>query len=156
LLKSLIGQLARAAQGALADEELGEEIVRFLCSGAKDTTAAAAKDWHHLEEACLYTAENVVQLRDETERIDQEKLCTIKTCQNQAAPKSAVEGKSPKGLEHVGKQSVGSNKVQTNFLSYWENEEGDITDGGGGMMRQVRGSRALLYMLEVCMAHLMR
>jgi hypothetical protein len=43
-LKSLIGQLGRSAQGALADKELGEEMVRFLCSGAKDTTAVAAKD----------------------------------------------------------------------------------------------------------------
>jgi hypothetical protein len=43
-LKSFIGQLERSAQGALADKQLGEEIVRFLHSGAKDTTAVAAKD----------------------------------------------------------------------------------------------------------------
>jgi hypothetical protein len=78
LLKSLIGQLGRFALGALADQELGEKMVRFLRFGDKNTTAATAKDWHHLGKACVYTAEDVVQLREEREQINQEKAAKIK------------------------------------------------------------------------------
>jgi hypothetical protein len=59
-LKALIAQLGGSAQDALADEELGDEMLRTLCSGAKDTTAVAAKDRRHLGKARVYTAEDVV------------------------------------------------------------------------------------------------
>jgi hypothetical protein len=89
-LKALISQLERSAPGALADKELGEEMVRFLRSGAQDTTVAIANDWCHLCKARVYTIEDVVQLREERERIDREKATKIKMCQNKAAAKAAL------------------------------------------------------------------
>jgi hypothetical protein len=53
-------------------------MVRFLRSGANDTTAAAAIDRRIVGKAHVYTAEKVVQLRVERERIDQEKAAKIK------------------------------------------------------------------------------
>jgi len=57
--------LDRAAQGALADKELGVEMIRNLRSGAKDTSAAAAQHRCHLTKARVITAEDVVHLQEE-------------------------------------------------------------------------------------------
>ena len=64
-LKALIGQLGRSAQGALADKGLGDEMVRMLRSGAKDTSAAADKDRRHLAKARVIDNEDAVRLREE-------------------------------------------------------------------------------------------
>ncbi|KAF8538642.1 hypothetical protein BDD12DRAFT_884607 [Trichophaea hybrida] len=106
-------------------------MVRFLPSGAKNTTAVAAKDRRHLGKACVYSAEDVVQLREERERIDQENAAKIKKRQDKAAAKAAPVGKGLKGSKHAEKQGVGSKKVDTNCLSDGDDEEEDITDGGG-------------------------
>ena len=79
----------------------------------------------------MYTAEDVVQLREEREQINQEKAAKIKKRQDTAAAKAAPAGKGLKGSKHAEKQGVGSKKVDTNCLSDWEDEEEDITDGGG-------------------------
>src|ERR1700687_3458340 len=101
-------------------------MVRFLCSGVKDTTAAAGEDRRHLDKARVYTAEDVVQLRDMRERIDQETAAKIKMSQDAAAAKAALVRKGLKGSKHAKKDGVGSKKVDTNFLSDWEDEEEDI------------------------------
>jgi hypothetical protein len=129
-LKSLIGQLGTSAQGALADKELGEEMVRFRCSRDKHPTAVAAKDRLHFSKARECTAEDVVQLREEKETIDQEKAAKIKMRQDKAAANAAPVGKGLKGSKHAEKQGVDSKKVDTNCISDWEDEEEDITDGG--------------------------
>jgi len=45
-------------------------MLRTLHSEAKDTTVAVVKNHHHLGKAHVYTAEDVVQLREERERLD--------------------------------------------------------------------------------------
>ena len=72
-----------------------------------------------------------MQLRDERERIYQEKAAKIKKRQDKAAAKAEPVGKGLKGLKHAEMQGVGSKKVDTNCLSDWEDEEEDITDGEG-------------------------
>jgi len=78
---ALIGQLERSAKGVLANMELENEMLRILHSGAKDTTVAAAKNCYHLGKARVYTAEDVVQLMEERERLDREKVAKAKKCQ---------------------------------------------------------------------------
>jgi hypothetical protein len=77
-VKALIAQLGRSAQGALADNELGDEILRTLRSGANNTTTVAANDCHHLGKAHVYTAEDEVQFREDRERLDREKWPKLK------------------------------------------------------------------------------
>jgi len=78
---ALVAQLGRSAQCVLADNELGDELLRTLPSGAKDTNVVAAKDRHHLGKVCVYTAEDGVQLREERERLDREEVTKAKMCQ---------------------------------------------------------------------------
>ncbi|KAF8535045.1 hypothetical protein BDD12DRAFT_894307 [Trichophaea hybrida] len=73
----------------------------------------------------------MVQLREERERIVQENAAKIKKPQDKAAAKAAPTGKGLKRSKHKEKQGAGSKMVDTNCLSVWEDEEGDITDGGG-------------------------
>jgi hypothetical protein len=64
--------------------------VRFLRSGAKDITAAVAKHGRHPGKSRVCTAEDVVQLREERKRIDQENAAKIQKHQDKAAAKSAA------------------------------------------------------------------
>lgn len=59
--------------------------MRFLRSGAKDITDMVAKDQRHHGKDRVYTAEDVVQHREERERIDQEQAAKTKMCQDMAA-----------------------------------------------------------------------
>ena len=77
-LKALVAQLGSSPQSALAHKEFGEEMLRTLCSGAKDTNVVAAKDRRHPGKACVYTAEDVVQLREESLRLKETKWPTPK------------------------------------------------------------------------------
>jgi hypothetical protein len=45
---------------ALADKELAIEMLRTLCSEALDTTAVTSTDCHHLAQAYVDTAKNVI------------------------------------------------------------------------------------------------
>jgi hypothetical protein len=104
-------------------------MVRFLHSGVNNTTAVAAQDGSHLGKARVYTAEDMVLLREEKERIDQEQVAKIKMRQHKAAAKAAPEGKGLKGSKHVEKQGVSSKKVDTDCPSNWKDEEEDVSDG---------------------------
>jgi len=53
-------------------------MLRTLRSEAKDTTAVAAKNHCHVGKARVYTPEDVVQLREERERLDREKVAKAK------------------------------------------------------------------------------
>jgi len=77
-LKALVAQLGRSAQGALADQELGDDMLRTLRSGANDTNLVAATERSHLGKARVYTAEDVVQLREESLRLKETKWPTPK------------------------------------------------------------------------------
>jgi hypothetical protein len=63
-LKALVVQLRSSAQSALAHMELGDEMLRTLHSAAKDNIVAVAQDQRHLCKALVYTAEDVVPLRE--------------------------------------------------------------------------------------------
>ena len=58
-------QLGRSAQGALADKGLGEEMIRTLRSGTKNTSEAVAKDRRHSTKAMVIDSEGVVHMRDD-------------------------------------------------------------------------------------------
>jgi hypothetical protein len=98
-------------------------MVRFLQSVAEDTTAVPANDCHHIGKAPVYTAEDVMMLREERERIDQEKAAKTQMRLDKAAAKAASLGKGLKGSKHAEMQGVGSKKVDTNCFSDWEDEE---------------------------------
>jgi hypothetical protein len=100
-LKALIAQLGRSAQGALADKELGDEMLRTLHSGAKDTTAVGAKDGRHHGKAPVYAAEDVVHLWEERERLDREKVAKSKMRQEKAAAKVVSSGAGSKSSKHA-------------------------------------------------------
>jgi transposase-like protein len=91
-LKALIAQLGRLAQGVLTDKKFGDEMLRTLRSGAKDTTVVAAKDPCHLGKARVYTAEDVVQLKEERERLNRENIVKAKMHQEKAAAKVVSSG----------------------------------------------------------------
>jgi hypothetical protein len=67
-----IVHMGRAAEGVLAARELEDKMQKTLCLGAKDTTVAAANDYHHLGKACVYTADNVIQLGETRETLDRD------------------------------------------------------------------------------------
>jgi len=106
-------------------------MLRTLRSGAKDTTAVAAKDRRHLGKACVYTAEDVVQLREERERLDREKVAKAKMRQEKAAPKVVSSGTGSKSSKHAEKKIIGAKKAPVIVHSDWEDEEEDMVGGKG-------------------------
>lgn len=66
-LRSLIGRLGKAAEGAIADKDLSTELLKDLRSQGKYTTAVAAKDQLHLTRASVITQDDVVRLREAAE-----------------------------------------------------------------------------------------
>ena len=76
-------------------------MLRTLCSGAKDTNVVAAKNYPHLGKACVYTADDVVQLREERERLDWEKVTKAKMRQEKAAANVVSSGEGSKSSKHV-------------------------------------------------------
>jgi hypothetical protein len=130
-LKAPIVQLGRSAQGALADKELEDEMLRTLRSGAKDPTAVAAKDRRHLCKAHVYTAEDVVQLREERERLDREKVAKAKMRQEKAAEKVVSSGAGSKSSKHAEKKIIGAKKAPVIVLNDCEDEEEDMVGRKG-------------------------
>ena len=112
-----------------ADKDLGDEILRTLCSGAKDTTAVSANDCCRLGTAHVYTAEDVVQLREERERLDRENVAKAKMHQEKAAAKVVSSGEGSKSSNHAQKTIIGAKKVPVIVLSDWEDEEEDMVGG---------------------------
>jgi len=82
-------------------------MIRNLRSGAKDTSAAAAKDRRHLTKARVITAEDVVHLREEREAIVAKKAAKSKKWLEAAAAK--VAGSS--GPKSTGKKATRVKKV---------------------------------------------
>jgi len=106
-------------------------MLRTLCSGAKDTNVVAAKDRRHPGKARVYTAEDVVQLREERERLDREKVTNAKMCQEKAAAKVASSGEGSKSSKHVETKIIDTKKAPVIVLSDWEDEEEDMVGGVG-------------------------
>ena len=106
-------------------------MLRTLRSGAKDTNVLAAKDRRHLVKACIYTAEDVVQLREERERLDREKVTKAKMRQEKAAAKVVSSGAGSKSSKHVEKKIIDTKKAPVIVLSDWEDEEEDVVGGKG-------------------------
>jgi len=106
-------------------------MLRTLRSGAKDTNVAAAKDCRHLGKACVYTAEDVVQLREERERLEREKVTKAKMREQKAAAKVVSSGEGSKSSKHVEKKIIGTQKAPVIVLSDWEDGEKDMVGGVG-------------------------
>jgi len=76
-------------------------MLRTLCSGDKDTTVAVGMDHCHLGKACVYTGEDAVQLREESEWLDKERVAKAKVHQEQAAAKVLSSGEGSKSFEYA-------------------------------------------------------
>ncbi|KAF8535432.1 hypothetical protein BDD12DRAFT_892998 [Trichophaea hybrida] len=93
-LKHILGQLGRSVEGALADRDLGAEILRDLRSQARNLSVVAAKDRRQLTKARVIAQEEVVQLREEREQKVAETPARAKTRkikQEAAAAKKTVD-----------------------------------------------------------------
>jgi len=128
-LKAFTAHLGRSHQGAVADEECGDEMLRTLCSGAKDTTPVTAKDYLHLGQARVYTAEDVVQLREGRERLDGSKVAQANMRQEKAAAKVVSSGEGSKSSNLMEKKVIDGKKVPVIVLSDSEDEEEDMVGG---------------------------
>jgi len=102
---------------------------RTLCSGANDTTAVTAKGHLRLGKTGVYTADDVVQLREEREMLDREKVAKAKMHQVKAATKVVSSGEGSKSSKHLEKKIIGAQKVPVIVLSDWDDEEEDMVGG---------------------------
>ena len=96
----LINQLGRAAKGAAADRDLSARMLKDLCSKAKNLSSAAAKDRRQLSKARLIDAEEVICLRDEGERKENNKAVRAAAREEkkkQGTTKELVPRTKPKG-----------------------------------------------------------
>ena len=134
-LKALIGQLGRSAQGALADKGLGVEMVRMLRSGAKDTSAAAAKDRRHLTKARVIDNEDAVRLREERIRKDAIKVQRAKNREIRQQATAAAAKPVAGSAKYAQKKATGSKEAPLSLLSDGEETEGEVmgneSDSGG-------------------------
>ena len=94
-LKSLIAQLGRYAQRAVADNVEGVEMIKNLYSEAKDTSVGAEINQHHLTKPCVVTAEDVVHLQVKWEKIVTKKAVKLKKWWKTAAAKVASVSEWP-------------------------------------------------------------
>jgi hypothetical protein len=76
-------------------------MLKTLCSVAENTTVVAAKGRHNHCKACVYTAEDVVQHREQRERLDIEKVAKAKIRQEKAAAKVVSSGEGFKSSKHA-------------------------------------------------------
>ena len=108
---------------------MGDELLRILCLGDKDISVVAAMVRHHLGKACVYTADDVVQLRKEKQMLDRGKVAKAKMRQQKAAAKVVSSREESKSSKHVEKIIIDANMVLVIVLSDWEDEEEDIVGG---------------------------
>jgi hypothetical protein len=120
-LKTLIERLGRSAAGALAEKDLGEEMLRDLRSQAKDVSVAATKDRRHLTKARVITHADVVALREERLRLDRQKEERAKKRQQKAAVKAATSAASSSGATKATVKR--SQRTQVVELSDGEGQE---------------------------------
>jgi len=104
-------------------------MLRTLCSEAKDITVVAAKGRCHLGKSCVYTAEDVVQLREQRERLDQGGVAKAKMHQDKAAAKVVSSGEEFKSSKLPEKKIIGAKQVPVFVLIDWENEKEDMLGG---------------------------
>ena len=134
-LKVLIGQLGRSAQGALADKGLGDEMVRMLHSGAKDTSAAAAKDRRHLAKARVIDNEDAVHLREERIQKDAVKAQRAKNREIRQQAAAAAAKPVAGSAKRAQKKATGSKEAPLSLLSGGVETEGEVlgneSDSGG-------------------------
>jgi hypothetical protein len=114
-------------------------MLRTLRSRAKDTNVAAAKDCHDLGKARVNTAEDVVQLRKERERLEGEKVIKAKRGQEKAAAKVVSYGEGSKSSKHVEKKINVTKKTPVIVLCDWEDEEENMMGGVGWHENENRG-----------------
>jgi len=79
----------------------------------------------------VYTAEDVIQLREERDRLDREKAAKAKLHQEKAAAKVVLSGEGSKSSKHMEKKIIGAKKVPAIVLSDWEDDEEDMVGEKG-------------------------
>jgi hypothetical protein len=120
--------LGRSAQGALADKELGDEMIRTLRSGAKDVSATSAKDRRHMTKGRVIDTEEVVRLREERNRIDAAKAKKVKNRENRKQAIATAAKPVASSSKHTQKKGTGSKKEPLNLLSDGEETEGEVVE----------------------------
>jgi hypothetical protein len=118
-----MGLLGRSDQGARGDYKLGDELLRTLCSGAKDPAVVSVKDHYHFGTTHVYSAEDDVEPSDERVRLENQRLAIGQSCQEQAAAKVVSSGQGSKSSELPEMMIIGVKKVPVIVLSDWEDEE---------------------------------
>jgi hypothetical protein len=88
-------------------------MLTTLRSGDKDTNVVGAQDPCHRGEARVYTAENVVQLREETERLDSEIVTNANVRHEKAAANVVLCGEGSMSSKHVQKKIIGTRRHQS-------------------------------------------
>jgi len=106
-------------------------MLRTLHSGANDTTAVAAKDHCHLGNAHVFTAEDVVKLREERDRLDRENVAKSKMPQANAAVKVVSCWEGSRSSKYAEKKIIGAKMVPEIVLSDWKNKEEEMVGGEG-------------------------
>ena len=134
-LKALIEQLGRSAQGALAEKGLANEMVKYLRSGAKDTSAAAAKDRRHLTKGRVIDNEQAVDMREERMQKDAVKAQKAKNREIKQQAAAAAAEPVANSAKRAQKKATRSKEAPLSLLSDGEETEGEVpgdeSDSGG-------------------------
>ena len=112
-------------------------MVRMLRSGAKDTSAAAAKDHRHLTKARVIGNEDAVRLREEGVPVKAQRAKNRDTRQQAAAAGAKPVAGSEKCAQ---KMATGSKEAPLSLLSDGEETEGEVfgneSNSGGGIWEE--------------------
>ena len=146
-LKAIIEQLGRSAQGSLAEKGLANEMVNYLRSGAKDTSAAAAKDRRHLAKGRVIDNEQAVDMREGRMQKDAVKAQKAKNREIKQQAAAAAAKPVASSVKRAQKKATGSKEAPLSLLSDGEKTEGEVvgdeSDSGGKIGRR----RILLWTL---------
>jgi hypothetical protein len=104
-------------------------MLSTLRSEAQDTTGVVGKNCHCLGNGCVYTAEDVVPLREERERLDREKVAKATMCQENILANVVSSGEDSKSSKHMEMKIIDAKKAGVIVLSDWEDEEDDMVGG---------------------------
>ena len=110
-------------------------MIRTLRSGAKDTSAAAAKDRRHLAKATVIDNVDVVCQREQKLQQDAVKAQKAKNREIRQQAAAAAAKSVASSAKHAQKKATGSREAPLNLLSDGEETEGEVlgaeSDSGG-------------------------
>ncbi len=103
-------------------------MIRTLHSGAKDTTAAAAKDRCCLAKGRVIDAEEIVHLKEEREQIDAVKDKKAKNREKKKEVAAAAASETASSSKGMQKKDTGTRKAPLSLLSDGEENEGELLE----------------------------